>query len=164
MAQSINELERDIEESRARLDLTIDRIQDKLSVTGIVDDVLGQMRRNQYASVYDTALEVVRRNPVPVMLVAAGIGWLLYRASKERTAVRGVAYRPYDDAEMPVVSAGVRTGQTRVYSPDPVALDPLPGTLDGRRDGPLSGASADPLDTRRDPVVPLATTGLGPRM
>lgn len=160
MAQSINELERDIEESRARLDVTIDRIQDKLSVSGIVDDVLGQMRRNQYASTYEAALEVIRRNPVPVMLVAAGIGWLLHRAGRDRAAAREVPFRPYDDAEMPVVSRG----QPRVYPADPVALDPLPDTFGTGRDPANLGSAADPLDTRRDPIAPLTATGLGPRM
>lgn len=79
MTQDIRELERDIEQTRAGLDLTIDRLQDKLSVSGIVDDVLGTMRGNRYESIYDHALDVIKRNPVPVMLVAAGVGWLIYR-------------------------------------------------------------------------------------
>ena len=79
MTQDIKDLERDIEQTRARLDLTIDRLQDKLSMSGIVDDVLGTMRGNRYGSIYDHALDVIKRNPVPVMLVAAGVGWLIYR-------------------------------------------------------------------------------------
>ena len=159
MTQSINDIERDIEESRARLDLTIDRIQDKLSVSGIVDDVLGQVRRTPYAAAYDNALEVIRRNPVPVMLVAAGIGWLLYRSSRERQApVRGVAFRPYDDAAMPPI----RSGSARVYSPA-AAPAPVYGDTD-----PLAERLVDPvpdnLDDRRDPISPLAATSLGTRM
>lgn len=157
MAQSMNDLERDIAESRARLDHTIDRIQDKLSVSGIVDDVLGQMRRNRYASTYDAAIEVIRRNPVPVMLVAAGIGWLLHRATREQQATREVAFRPYDDAEMPVVTRG----QPRVY---PAAPEPRPDTFATGRDPAAAMSAADPLDPRRDPIAPLTATGLGPRL
>ena len=76
MTQDIRDLERDIEQTRARLDLTIDRLQDKLSMSGIVDDVLGTMRGNRYGSIYDHALDVIKRNPVPVMLVAAGVAHL----------------------------------------------------------------------------------------
>jgi hypothetical protein len=83
MTQDMKELERDIEESRARLDLTIDRLQDKLSVSGIVDDLLGTARKNSYGPFYDNALTVIKRNPVPVMLAAAGIGWLLYRMGQD---------------------------------------------------------------------------------
>jgi uncharacterized protein DUF3618 len=98
MTQDIKDLEREIEETRARLDLTIDRLQDKLSVSGIVDDVLGTMRASELASsAFDTALNVVKRNPVPVMLVAAGLGWLLYRMGndgEDRRRVRAVDRRP----------------------------------------------------------------------
>jgi len=116
MTQDMNELERDIEASRARLDLTIDRLQDKLSVSGIVDDVLGSTRKNTYGPVFDNALEVIKRNPVPVMLVAAGIGWLLVRMNKDgvpygRTSSR-LTYA--DPADVPVIE----TGSARVYDPD----------------------------------------------
>lgn len=111
MTQSINELEREIEESRARLDLTIDRIQDKLSVSGIVDDMLGTMRRNQYADTFDTAIAVIRRNPVPVMLIAAGVGWLIHRMSQE--PLRGRALVPY---EGPPEEALMRAARERAYA------------------------------------------------
>lgn len=159
MTQSINDIERDIEESRAKLDLTIDRIQDKLSVSGIVDDMLGQVRRTPYAAAYDNALDVIRRNPVPVMLVAAGIGWLLYRANRDRRApVRGVAFRPYDDAVPPA-----RTGTSRVYSSAPTPVAPLQGGTDPLADR-LVDPVPDPLDDRRDPLSPLTASSLGPRM
>ena len=88
MNQSIRELERDIEESRARLDLTIERLQDKLSVSGVVDDTLGSLRAAGYSDVFDRASSVIRRNPVPVMLVAVGVGWLVYRMAQDEEARR----------------------------------------------------------------------------
>ncbi len=98
MNQSIQELERDIEETRARLDLTIDRIQDRLSVSGVVDDVMGQVRRSSYSSSMDRALQVVRDNPVPVLLVAAGLGWLLHRMSRDPVVYPPLRRRVYDPA------------------------------------------------------------------
>ena len=136
MTQDINALERDIEESRARLDVTIDRLQDKLSVSGIVDDMLGTMRSNRYGSVYDQTLEVIRRNPVPVMLIAAGMGWLIYRMNREpvRTDVR------------PVTDEGSRVpgdaGPARIDHPD----DRLAPSADPRVQDPLA---QDPLGARR---------------
>jgi len=76
------DLERDIEKSRARLDLTIDRLSDKLTVSGVVDDALGAVRKSAYAPVYDSALATLRRNPVPVMLVAAGMAMIFYRMAR----------------------------------------------------------------------------------
>jgi len=115
MTQDMNELERDIEASRARLDLTIDRLQDKLSVSGIVDDVLGATRKNTYGPVFDNALEVIKRNPVPVMLVAAGVGWLLVRMSRDSGRIRHTSPLTYaDPADVPVIA----TGSARTYDPD----------------------------------------------
>jgi hypothetical protein len=82
MTQSLQELERDIEQSRAQLDQTIDRLQDKMTVSGVVDDMLGTARSSQYGPLYDRMLETVRRNPVPVMLIAAGLGLLAYRLGR----------------------------------------------------------------------------------
>jgi len=132
MTQSIQELERDIEESRARLDVTIDRIQDRLSVSGIVDEVVGSVRATEFGSVVDTALSIIRRNPVPVLLVAAGVGWLLHRASQEsRNRVAGRnALVVVDEEPIPVLN----TGNARVYDPDAPSLHPAQDALQTRRE------------------------------
>jgi len=111
---SLNEMEKDIEASRARLDQTIDQIQDRLSVSSIVDEMLGTARRTPLNGVYDGALDAVRRNPVPVMIIAAGIGWLLHRMSND--AVRENRRRRMQRAaeRVPVLN----TGAARVYDPD----------------------------------------------
>lgn len=102
----MSELEREIEESRARLDRTIDRIQDRLSVSGVADDLMGQARRSGYSASLDRAAAALRDNPVPVLLVAAGIGWLAYsmteaarkrdlrREARRDLEARGVLPRP----------------------------------------------------------------------
>jgi hypothetical protein len=80
--QSLQEMERDIERSRAQLDQTIDRLQDKMSVSGVVDDMLGTARNGPYGPLYDKVLDTVRRNPVPVMLIAMGFGLLAFRLGR----------------------------------------------------------------------------------
>jgi hypothetical protein len=87
--QNLQDLERDIEQSRAKLDLTIDRLQDKMTVSGVVDDMLGTARSGGYGSLFDNVLDTIRRNPVPVMLIAMGIGLLAHRISRSSS----VAYR-----------------------------------------------------------------------
>lgn len=86
--QSLQELEQDIERSRAQLDHTIDRLQNKMTVSGVVDDMLGTARGGQYGPIYDRVLETVRRNPVPVMLIAMGIGLLAYRLGRPSSVAR----------------------------------------------------------------------------
>lgn len=108
---SMNEMERDIEESRARLDETIDRIQGRLSVSSLVDEMLGNARRAPAISgAYDGALDAVRRNPVPVMLIAAGVGWLMHRMSQDATRRRTQA----SAERVPVLNDGA----ARIYDPD----------------------------------------------
>ena len=82
MTQSLQDLEKDIEQSRAQLDRTIDQLQNKMTVSGVVDDMLGTARVSQYGPLYDRVLETVRSNPVPVMLIAAGLGLLAYRLGR----------------------------------------------------------------------------------
>jgi len=132
---SITELERDIEESRARLDHTIVRLQDRLSVSGIVDDMLGsargQVRLNE---AYDNVLTVIRQNPIPVILIATGVGLLLHSMARgpRGSGVRQPALRtvtPYE-ADVPVLS----TGNARVYDPDTSPRNPTQDTLESRRD------------------------------
>jgi hypothetical protein len=123
-------LEKDIEESRARLDLTIDRLQDKLSVSGVVDDLLGSARTNSHAPTFDEALAVIKRNPVPVMLIAAGVGWLLYRMGQEAGRPRRRPHLTYaDPAHVPVLDPG----RTEFYDPE-LSIQPRQDMLDHRRE------------------------------
>jgi hypothetical protein len=131
MTQSIDELERDIQESRARLDHTIGAIQDRLSVSGIADELMGSLRVTQFGTVIDSALGVVKRNPIPVMLVAAGVGWLIHRMSRDGARSYSSANRLGDGADdIPVLN----TGNARIYDPDTSPLHPTQDSLESRRD------------------------------
>src|SRR3954467_4484502 len=105
MTDTIKDLEQDIEQARARLDETINQLQDRLSVSGIVDDLMGTVRASgRFGSTYHHAPARVRRNPLPVILLAGGAGWLFYRLGRERDAHRLIAsrgkVRVYEDAEL----------------------------------------------------------------
>jgi hypothetical protein len=120
---SMTDLEKEIEASRARLDDTIDQIQGKLSVPNIVDEMLGNARRTPALSgVYDGALEAVRRNPVPVLLIAAGVGLLFNRMARdaERRRTQVLAERV----------ATLNTGTARGYDPDLPTARPVRDPLE----------------------------------
>lgn len=125
MSESISDLEKDIEQRRARLDETIDRIQGRLNASSLVDEMLGSARRTPYSGFYDEALDTVRRNPVPVLLIAAGVGLLLngLRTGRQR-ASRAIV--PVDAKPVTV------TGADRTYDPDAPAGKP-PHDLPGER-------------------------------
>ncbi|WP_342153111.1 DUF3618 domain-containing protein [Methylorubrum sp. SB2] len=125
MSESISDLEKDIEQRRARLDETIDRIQGRLNASSLVDEMLGSARRTPYSGFYDEALDTVRRNPVPVLLIAAGVGLLLngMRTGRQRASR---ALVPVDATPVTV------TGADRTYDPDAPAGKP-PHDLPGER-------------------------------
>jgi len=135
MTETITNLEQDIAQTRARLDETIDQLQDRLSVSGIVDDLMGTVRASdRFGSTYDHAAAIVRRNPLPVILLAVGAGWLFYRLGRERDAHRLIAsrgkVRVYEDAELPVMN----TGNVHAYDPDVSPRHPGHDTLESRRE------------------------------
>ena len=140
-SQSLQELEQDIERSRAQLDQTIDRLQDKMTVSGVVDDMLGTARSGRYAPLFDNVLETVRRNPVPVMLMAMGIGLLAYRLGRRtvvapRTAVldAGDAFAAddtfADDQDWADEVEDMRLQRAATATSDLPVAEPLPSSDD----------------------------------
>jgi len=132
MTQSLQDLEKDIEQSRAQLDRTIDQLQNKMTVSGVVDDMLGTARVSQYGPVYDRVLETVRSNPVPVMLIAAGIGLLAYRLGRpaRRRPTRLIA------ADEDFISEQDLSGEPdnlRIYDSGAAPLEQTDGMFDRRR-------------------------------
>lgn len=107
---SVHGIEQDIVATRSRLNDTIDRIQDKLTLSGIVDDVMGTAGIPRVAESQDYIMGLVRRHPLPVMLVAAGVGWLVYRMNRRPHVI----YDGEDLMDVPVIT----DGQARVYDPD----------------------------------------------
>ena len=96
MTSDADALEREIEASRGRLDRTLDRLTQRLTPTGIVEDMLGTIRRDATgARLYAGALEAVRCNPVPVLMMCLGAVMLL-----KGKVPRGVAaYRAVRDPD-----------------------------------------------------------------
>jgi hypothetical protein len=127
MTQSLQELERDIEQSRAKLDLTIDRLQGKMSVSGVVDDMLGTARNGRYAPVFDNVLLTIRRNPVPIMLMAAGLGLLVHRLGRTPPMVRRES-RMTADEDIVAEAEGVR-----LYGSGASPLQPPENVLERNR-------------------------------
>ncbi|WP_246718804.1 DUF3618 domain-containing protein [Microvirga terrestris] len=119
-SQSLQDLEKDIERSRAQLDQTIDRLQDKMTVSGVVDDVLGTARNGQYGPLYDRVLDTVRRNPVPVMLIAMGIGLLAYRLGRPTRPMRPARLIAADEDLMTEEPLLMEAEDSRLYGTEAV--------------------------------------------
>jgi len=132
MTQSLQDLEKDIEQSRAQLDRTIDQLQNKMTVSGVVDDMLGTARASQYGPLYDRVLETVRNNPVPVMLIAAGLGLLAYRLGRpaRRRPTRLIAADEDFITEQDLMG---EPEDLRLYEPGAAPLEQTDGMFDRRR-------------------------------
>lgn len=78
------ELERDGDQIRADMDRTLDEIERKLSPSELLDRSLGFFREHGSDFVREAG-DTVRRNPVPVMLTAAGLIWLTAAVAGSRS-------------------------------------------------------------------------------
>jgi len=132
MTQSLQDLEKDIEQSRAQLDRTIDQLQNKMTVSGVVDDMLGTARVSQYGPLYDRVLETVRSNPVPVMLIAAGLGLLAYRLGRpaRRRPTRLIAA---DEDFITEQDLAGEPSDLRLYDSGAAPVEQTDGMFDRRR-------------------------------
>lgn len=123
-SDSAREIEADIEATRTRLYGTIDRIQSKLTVAGIVDEVMGSAGVPRTQNGHDFVLGIMRKHPLPMMIAAAGIGYLFYRMNRQRAVTTTIA--DVDYVEVPAIN----DGQARMYDPDlprPHASDAIEG-------------------------------------
>ena len=84
MTEATEDLERDIAQTRAWLGDTIERLQGSLSPSDVFDDVIGS-GRPPFGDVLDPVMGAIRRHPVPVLLIAVGIGGLLYKLVRRET-------------------------------------------------------------------------------
>ena len=78
MTDTIRELEQDIEQTRTQLAVTMDRLQGSLSPSDVVDDLIGPGRPD-FGNILDPVMATIRSHTAPVLLMAVGIGWLVYK-------------------------------------------------------------------------------------
>jgi Protein of unknown function (DUF3618) len=127
--RDVERLEREVSESRARLGRTVGRIRRRLSVSGIVDEVLGAVRR-ELGPLPGRAVDIARRNPAPLFLVAAGLGWMLYRLARNGRRPQVLHAEMLEEESIPVLN----TGQARIYDPDVSPLHPTQDLAESRRE------------------------------
>jgi hypothetical protein len=69
-------IERDLEDTRSRLDATIDALQQKLSPGQMVDQAVTYFKEGGGVEFTNNLGRTVRDNPLPVLLIGAGVAWL----------------------------------------------------------------------------------------
>jgi hypothetical protein len=76
-------LERTAEQIRADLDRTLSALERKLAPSQLLDRSLAYLREHS-GELTRAVGETVRRNPLPVMLAVAGVGWLVASTVRSR--------------------------------------------------------------------------------
>lgn len=77
MTKSTSELERDAERTRADLSSTLDEIRGRLEPGQIADRAFTYARNNGGSDFLRNAATQARDNPLPVLLIGAGVAWLM---------------------------------------------------------------------------------------
>lgn len=102
----------EIGQTRRRMDDTMDALGDRLQPRHLLDEVLGFFRaedgdgnsrmhdvRRKITEGADHAMhavaDTVKKNPVPALLIGAGVAWMIYESRRDKTHGRG--RRDYDD-------------------------------------------------------------------
>ncbi|MBV9749511.1 MAG: DUF3618 domain-containing protein [Acetobacteraceae bacterium] len=70
-------IERDLDQTRARLDSRLSELQDRLSPGQVLDDLMSYFRGSEGADFGRNLLDSVKANPLPAALTGVGLAWLM---------------------------------------------------------------------------------------
>ncbi|HEX2943956.1 MAG TPA: DUF3618 domain-containing protein, partial [Rhodopila sp.] len=70
-------VERDLDETRSRLDTHLSQLQDRLSPGQVLDDLMAYFRGSEGAAFGRNLMDNVRDNPLPAALTGIGLAWLM---------------------------------------------------------------------------------------
>ena len=87
---STRDLESQAENDRAQIAATLDELRSRMSTGQIVDQAIAYAHGHGGAEFVRNLGSQVKTNPLPVALVAAGLGWLMIVAI--RAGERGLVY------------------------------------------------------------------------
>ena len=109
MARPSEQLEREAEEARRDLAASLDELRGRMTPGQIVDEVSSYARHTAAADFVGNLGRELRENPLPLLLIAAGIGWAAIataRSQRNRQALVPAEAHPVE-----------------VWHPEPAATD-----------------------------------------
>ena len=83
-SKSPEEVQREVRQSRAEVEETLDAIQERLSPGQLFEQAVDYMRSSNGTDFFRNLGARVRDNPVPVVLVGTGLAWLMLSGSRSR--------------------------------------------------------------------------------
>lgn len=116
----------DIDVTRRRMDETMDALGNRLKGRHLLDEVLGFFRRSDgdadgvrqkiarsSSAAVHSVVGAVKANPMPALLIGAGVAWLVYNSRRDRSDENDAAMEQDFD-----YSSGVRATRESRYDPD----------------------------------------------
>ena len=112
MAYHSEQLEREAEETRSRLAGTLNELRSRVTPGQVVDQVADYVRDGPAADFLRNLGREIRENPIPVLLIVTGIGWLMIATARSPRAVSR-----FDDSGIAVQAEfGPPTGAAESWS------------------------------------------------
>lgn len=104
------ELEREVDQQRAHLEDTITALAQRFVPSQWLDQIVNYTRQSGGGDLTRNLMETVRANPIPTLLTATGITWLLMGPNRRPPSYESSRYEDYGSAEEPSsASYGVDT-------------------------------------------------------
>ncbi len=139
-SQSSDSIRSEINQTRDRMDHTIDALSDRLKGRHLVDEVLGFLRSSDASrqlkdkildstsSAVHSLVSTVKAHPAPMLVLGAGLAWLTYEKHEEEHAP---GRRDYDGDD------GIRTART--------------GWREAQEDGDVAGVQSAGFEDEPNP-------------
>jgi hypothetical protein len=163
--RSSAEIEREVEGTRARLTDTLDELRERVSPGQLMDQVVDYIRGSGGADFAQNLGQAVRDNPLPVLLIGAGVTWLMVSGKRTTTAAGATEPRPAvrsvtGDYDEKVPSGGARTPVDEdVGGHRPALADRAVAAASAARE--QAGAAAENLRTTASDIADRATEAIG---
>jgi hypothetical protein len=87
MERQTEQLEREARETRARLAGALTELRLRLTPGEVVDQVADYVREGPAADFLHNLAREMRENPIPLLLIATGIGWLAIASARRPCTV-----------------------------------------------------------------------------
>ena len=100
-----DQIERNLAETRARMDRRLDELGDRLQPNQLVNDALAHVTGGDGADFTQTLIAKAKANPIPAALTAVGIAWLM--ASSQQKGRKG-------EPDLPTRLRSAETGVVRM--------------------------------------------------
>jgi hypothetical protein len=155
------QLERTADQIRADLDRTLDALERKLSPSQLLDRSLQYLRDHGGELTRDVGA-AVRRNPVPIMLAVAGLGWLVASSVRSRYATDDEFgdESPYADARYAAArqrsgkfQGRVAAARERIYASREAAANKFAQAADATREQTLRTQYRVASAIERQPIL-----------